>query len=58
MICCVGVGPGDLGFLTRRGQELIEGADVVAGFTAVADGRWSSRKLASLRWATKTRWNV
>ena len=37
MICCVGVGPGDLGFLTRRGQELIEGADVVAGFTAVAD---------------------
>ena len=37
MICCVGVGPGDLGFLTRRGQELVEGADVVAGFTAVAD---------------------
>jgi cobalt-precorrin-7 (C5)-methyltransferase len=37
MICCVGVGPGDLGFLTRKGQELIEGADVVAGFTAVAD---------------------
>ena len=36
MICCVGVGPGDPGFLTRRGQELIEGADVVAGFTAVA----------------------
>ena len=37
MICCVGVGPGDLGFLTLRGQELIEGADVVAGFTAVVD---------------------
>ena len=37
MICCVGVGPGDLGFLTRKGQELIQGADVVAGFTAVAD---------------------
>ena len=37
MICCVGVGPGDLGFLTRKGQELIQEADVVAGFTAVAD---------------------
>jgi cobalt-precorrin-7 (C5)-methyltransferase len=37
MICCVGVGPGDLGFLTRKGQELIQGADVVAGFTAVVD---------------------
>ena len=37
MICCVGVGPGDLGFLTRKGQELIEGADVVAGFKAVTD---------------------
>ena len=37
MICCVGVGPGDLGFLTRKGQELIQGADIVAGFTAVAD---------------------
>jgi cobalt-precorrin-7 (C5)-methyltransferase len=37
MIYCVGVGPGDLGFLTRRGQGLIEGADVVAGFTAVAN---------------------
>jgi cobalt-precorrin-7 (C5)-methyltransferase len=37
MIYCVGAGPGDLGFLTRRGQELIEGADVVAGFTAVVE---------------------
>jgi cobalt-precorrin-7 (C5)-methyltransferase len=37
MICCVGVGPGDLGFLTRKGQKLIEEADVIAGFTAVAD---------------------
>jgi cobalt-precorrin-7 (C5)-methyltransferase len=37
MICCVGVGPGDLGFLTRKGQKLIEEADVVAGFTAVVD---------------------
>jgi cobalt-precorrin-7 (C5)-methyltransferase len=37
MISCVGAGPGNLGFLTRRGQELIEGADVVAGFTAVVE---------------------
>jgi cobalt-precorrin-7 (C5)-methyltransferase len=37
MIYCVGAGPGDLGFLTRRGQELIAEADVVAGFTAVVD---------------------
>lgn len=37
MIWCVGVGPGDLGYLTRRGQELIEKADVVAGFTSVVD---------------------
>jgi cobalt-precorrin-7 (C5)-methyltransferase len=37
MIWCVGAGPGDLGFLTRRGQQLIEEADVVAGFNAVVD---------------------
>lgn len=37
MIWCVGVGPGDLGYLTQRGRELIERADVVAGFTAVVD---------------------
>ncbi len=37
MIWCIGVGPGDLGFLTRRGQLLIEQADVVAGFKAVVD---------------------
>jgi cobalt-precorrin-7 (C5)-methyltransferase len=37
MIWCVGAGPGDLGFLTRRGQQLIEEAEVVAGFTAVVD---------------------
>ena len=37
MICCLGVGPGDLDFLTRKGHDLIEGADVVAGFTAVVD---------------------
>jgi cobalt-precorrin-7 (C5)-methyltransferase len=37
MICCLGAGPGDLGYLTQRGRELIETADVVAGFGAVVD---------------------
>jgi cobalt-precorrin-7 (C5)-methyltransferase len=37
MICCVGAGPGDLGYLTQRGRELIEAADVIAGFRAVVD---------------------
>ena len=37
MIICVGVGPGDLGYLTQRGAELIRNADVVAGFDAVVD---------------------
>jgi cobalt-precorrin-7 (C5)-methyltransferase len=35
MIWCIGSGPGDLGYLTQRGKELIETADVVAGFTSV-----------------------
>ena len=37
MIVCIGAGPGDLGFLTLRGKELIEQADVVAGFDAVVN---------------------
>jgi precorrin-6y C5,15-methyltransferase (decarboxylating) CbiE subunit len=37
MIRCVGVGPGDLGYLTQRGADLIRSADVVAGFDAVVD---------------------
>jgi cobalt-precorrin-7 (C5)-methyltransferase len=37
MICCLGAGPGDLGYLTLRGRELIETADVVAGFRTVVD---------------------
>ena len=37
MITCVGAGPGDLRYLTRCAQELIEQADVVAGFTTVVD---------------------
>lgn len=35
MICCLGVGPGDLGFLTQRGVDTISGADVVCGFDSV-----------------------
>jgi len=37
MIYCVGAGPGDLGYMTQRGRELIEGADVVGGFGAVVE---------------------
>ena len=37
MITCIGAGPGDLGFLTQRGRDLIGAADVVAGFTAVVE---------------------
>ncbi len=35
MIICIGAGPGDTGYLTCRGAELILQADVVAGFDAV-----------------------
>lgn len=35
MIICIGAGPGDIGYLTQRGAELIRDADVVAGFDAV-----------------------
>lgn len=35
MIICVGVGPGDLGYLTNRATQLIKEADVVAGFDSV-----------------------
>jgi precorrin-6y C5,15-methyltransferase (decarboxylating) CbiE subunit len=37
MITCLGIGPGDLGYLTQRGVELLKNADVVAGFEAVLD---------------------
>ncbi|MBD0321426.1 MAG: cobalt-precorrin-7 (C(5))-methyltransferase [Gemmatimonadetes bacterium] len=37
MITCIGVGPGDVQYLTRRGAELIAESDVVAGFDAVVD---------------------
>ena len=37
MIICIGAGPGDIGYLTQRGAELIRAADVVAGFNAVVD---------------------
>ena len=35
MIVCIGVGPGDVGYLTQRGATLIRDAEVVAGFDAV-----------------------
>lgn len=37
MIWCIGAGPGDLGYLTQRGKELVQTADVLAGFDAVVD---------------------
>jgi cobalt-precorrin-7 (C5)-methyltransferase len=37
MIVCIGAGPGDLGYLTRRGGDLVQQAEVVAGFDAVVD---------------------
>lgn len=37
MIICVGIGPGDMGYLTQRGKELIQQADVIAGFAAVLE---------------------
>ena len=37
MIWCIGAGPGDLGYLTQRGAELVKAADVVAGFDAVVN---------------------
>ena len=37
MIWCIGAGPGDLGYLTQRGAELVRTADVVAGFDAVVN---------------------
>ncbi len=33
----VGIGPGDLDYLTPRGRQAIEGADVVVGFETVVD---------------------
>lgn len=35
MITCVGVGPGDLSYITRKGADLIQSAEVVAGFDSV-----------------------
>ena len=35
MIICIGAGPGDIGYLTGRGAQLIREAELVAGFDAV-----------------------
>jgi cobalt-precorrin-7 (C5)-methyltransferase len=37
LIYCIGAGPGDIGYMTLRGAELIREADVVAGFDAVVN---------------------
>ncbi|MGH8488817.1 MAG: SAM-dependent methyltransferase, partial [Gammaproteobacteria bacterium] len=37
MIVCIGAGPGDTGYLTQRGAELMRSAHVVAGFNAVVN---------------------
>ncbi len=37
MIVCIGVGPGDIGYLPQHSAELISNADLVAGFDAVLD---------------------
>ncbi|MHB1173863.1 MAG: cobalt-precorrin-7 (C(5))-methyltransferase [Sulfuriferula sp.] len=37
MIICIGAGPGDIGYLTQRGAELIRDAEVVAGFDTVVN---------------------
>ncbi len=37
MIRCLGIGPGDLGYLTLKGRDLIETAEVVAGFSTVVN---------------------
>lgn len=37
MITCIGIGPGDLGYLTQRGAEFVCSAEVVAGFAAVIE---------------------
>lgn len=35
MIRCIGIGPGDLDYITQKGAKLIQDADVIAGFTTV-----------------------
>lgn len=35
MITCIGVGPGDLGFITTKAQRLLTEADVITGFDSV-----------------------
>ena len=37
MIVCIGIGPGSLDYLTALGKNLIEDAEVVAGFDTVLD---------------------
>ena len=43
-VAIVAVGPGDSDFLTLKGQQTLEGADIVAGFKTVLDvvSRWTA----------------
>lgn len=37
MIICLGIGPGDMNYVTQYGAELLQNADVVVGFTTVVE---------------------
>lgn len=37
MIICIGIGPGDLDYLTQRGAALVAGAEVLAGFSSILE---------------------
>ncbi len=37
MLTCVGIGPGDLSYLTQRGAQIVASAEVIAGFSTVID---------------------
>lgn len=37
MIICIGIGPGDMDYITQKGANLIKEADVIAGFATVND---------------------
>ena len=63
MITCVGAGPGDAAYLTRRVIELIESAELIAGFDAVVNlvrahipahaevgAKIAAKMLARLKW--------
>lgn len=58
MITCVGVGPGELGYMTQRAQKLLSEADVVSGFDSVlnfvAPAIRSDAQVITLSYANQT----